>query len=147
MEINLNTRHQTLIVLWFALLMSVGMLFIVSLVAAPEIGHEPGNPPSSLLIVALTALGTFLVILSFLVKQKFLERSVDKQDINLVQQGLVIASAMCEVSAMLGLLERFLVGNREYYLLFLIAAAGIAAHFPRRSHLEAASYKSNNILN
>lgn len=147
MEIDLNKRHQTLIVLWFALLMSIGMFFIFSLFAAPEISHERSNPPSSLLIVALTALGTFLVILSFVVKRKLLERSVDKQDINLVQKGLVIACAMCEVSAMLGLLERFLIGNREYYLLFLIAAAGTAAHFPRRSHLEAASYKSRNTLN
>jgi hypothetical protein len=36
------------------------------------------------------------------------------------------------VSALLGLLERFLTGNRQYYLMFLIAAAGTAFHFPRR---------------
>jgi hypothetical protein len=49
---------------------------------------------------------------------------------------------MCEVSALLGLLEHFVVGNREYYLLFLLAAAGTAFHFPRRRQLEAASYKN-----
>ena len=41
---------------------------------------------------------------------------------------------------LLGLLERFTIGNREYYWLFLLAAAGIAFHFPRRSQLESASY-------
>ena len=56
----------------------------------------------------LTALGTFLVIVSFAVKAKLFERSVERQDVSLVQKGLVIACAMCEVSALLGLLEHFL---------------------------------------
>jgi len=54
---------------------------------------------------------------------------------------------MCEASALLGLLEHFTVGNRVYYFLFLLAAGGIALHFPKRSQLEAASYKSRNIVN
>jgi NADH:ubiquinone oxidoreductase subunit 2 (subunit N) len=142
MESNLDKRYQTLVTLWFALLMSIGMYFLFSVFVASGRNNEAGNPPSSLLIIALTALGTLLVIVSFPVKRKFLERSVEKQDVNLVQKGLVISCAICEVSALLGLLERFVIGNREYYLLFLIAAAGTAFHFPRRSQLEAASYKN-----
>ncbi len=142
MEIDLNKRYQTLLVLWFALLMSVGMYFIFSVVAGPEISPERVNPPNSLLMAALTALGALLVIVSFAVKRKLLERSVEQQDLSLVQKALVIACALCEVSAVLGLIEYFVVRNREYYLLFLIAAVGIAFHFPRRSQLEAASYKN-----
>ena len=142
MESNLDKRYQTLVVLWFALLMSIGMYFLFSVLVAPRVINEPGNPSRSLLIVALTALGTFLVIASFAVKRKLLERSVEKQDVSLVQKSLVIACAMCEVSALLGLLEHFIIGNREYYLLFLLAAAGTALHFPRRIHLAAASYKN-----
>jgi hypothetical protein len=97
---------------------------------------------SSPLIVAFIALGTFSVIVSFVVKRKLLERSVEKQDVNLVQKSLVVACAMCEVSALLGLVERLAIGNREYYLLFLMAAAGTASHFPRREHLLAASYQN-----
>jgi NADH:ubiquinone oxidoreductase subunit 2 (subunit N) len=142
MEGNLDKRYQTLVVLWFALLMSIGMYFLFSVFVASRVSNEPRNPTSSLLIVALTALGTFLVIASFAVKRKLLERSVEKQDVSLVQKGLVIACAMCEVSALLGLLEHFIIGNREYYLLFLLAAAGTALHFPRRSQLESASYRN-----
>jgi NADH:ubiquinone oxidoreductase subunit 2 (subunit N) len=142
MENNLDKRYQTLIILWFGQLMSIGMFFLFTVFAAPGISTESGNPSRSLLIVALTALGTFLVIVSFAVKGKLLERSVENQDVSLVQKALVIACAMCEVSALLGLIERFLIGNREYYLLFLLAAAGIAFHFPRRSQLESASYKN-----
>lgn len=142
MENNLDKRYQTLVVLWFALLMSIGMYFLFSLFVTPTVINEPHNPTSSVLIIALTAVGTFLVIVSFAVKRKLLERSVERQDVSLVQKGLVIACALCEVSALLGLLERFVVGNREYYLLFLLAAAGTAFHFPRRIQLEAASYKN-----
>ncbi|HUS11186.1 MAG TPA: hypothetical protein VMZ30_12040 [Pyrinomonadaceae bacterium] len=141
MEVDLNKRYQTMIILWLGLLMSIGMYFFVSVFAGPEIQPESGNPRSSILTVVLTALGTFLVIVSFAVKQKLLRRSVDRQDVNLVQKALVIACAICEATALLGVIERFTVGNREYYLLFILAAAGIALHFPKRSQLEAASYK------
>jgi NADH:ubiquinone oxidoreductase subunit 2 (subunit N) len=143
MESNLDKRYQTLLILWFALFMSVGMYFLFAVFLLPEVSIEPGNPPSRLLSIGLAALGAFLVVASFAVKRKLLERSVEQQDVRLVQKGLVIACAMCEVSALLGMVERLVIGNREYYLLFLIAAAGIAFHFPRRSQLEAASYKNS----
>jgi len=38
--------------------------------------------------------------------------------------------------------QHFIIGNREYYLLFLLAAAGTAFHFPRRSQLVSASYRN-----
>jgi TRAP-type uncharacterized transport system fused permease subunit len=146
MEVDLNKRYQTMIILWFALLMSIGMYFFVSVFAGAEIQPESANPRSSVLTVVLTALGTFLVIVSFAVKQKLLRRSVDQQDVNLVQKALVVACVICEATALLGVIERFTVGNRDYYLLFILAAAGIALHFPKRSQLEAASYKQRSIV-
>jgi hypothetical protein len=140
-----DKRYQTMITLWFALLMSVALYFLFSLFVAPGTGDQRSNSP--MLIPGLTALGTLIVVVSFPVKKKLLERSVEKQDVLLVQKALVIACAMCEASALLGLLEHFTVGNREYYFLFLLAAGGIALHFPKRSQLEAASYKSRNIVN
>lgn len=140
---NVQARYPTMVVLWFGQLMSIGAFFFFSLFLGPETTDKPGTPPSTLLIIALTALGTFLVVVSFAVKRKLLERSVEKQEIDLVQKAFVIAGAMCEVSALLGVLERFLINHRYYYLLFLIAAAGTAFHFPRREHLAAATYKAS----
>ena len=137
MELDFDKRYQTMIVLWFALLMSVAMYFVVSQLAPPATA-----PPNSILTFTLTAIGTFLVGISFVIKRKLLRRSVDEQDINLVQKALVIACAICEAAAVLGLVERFAVSGRDYLLLFVIAAVGIALHFPRRSQLEAASYKA-----
>jgi hypothetical protein len=139
MENNLDKRYQTLLILWFAMLMSVVMYFVVTLLVPPGT-YRPRN--ASPFIFGLTALGTLLVIVSFAVKAKFLERSVEKQDVTLVQKALIVACALSEVSVLLGVLEYFLIGNREYYLLLLIGGAGIALHFPRRSQLEAASYKN-----
>jgi len=138
MELDFDKRYQTMLILWFALLMSVAMYFVVSQLAPPATA-----PPNSILTFTLTAIGTFLVGISFVIKQKLLRRSVDEQDINLVQKALVIACAICEAAAVLGLVERFAVSGRDYLLLFVIAAVGIALHFPRRSQLEAASYKSS----
>jgi MFS family permease len=146
MDIDLNKRYQTMLVLWFALLMSVVMYLVLTLLVRPSINRDLDNSLRSSLIFALTALGTVLVVISFPVKNKLLERSVEKQDINLVQKALIFACAICEVSALLGLIEFFIVGNREYYLLLALAAGGIALHFPRRSQLEAASYQSRNTL-
>jgi hypothetical protein len=145
METNLNARYQTLLILWFALLMSIGMFFLVTLFGAPEMGNPP-NSNNSVAVIVLTSLGAFLVILSFVVKRKLLERSVEKQDVNLVQQALVVACAMCEASALLGLIERFSLRVSASYLLFVIAAAGTALHFPKRGQLDAATYKSRNIV-
>ncbi len=100
MEADLNKRYQTLVVLWFGLLMSVAMYFLFSLIA-PALNDQPGNQPNSILVIALMIVGFLLVILSFAVKNKLLRRSVEKQDLGLVQKSLVIACAMCEVSALL----------------------------------------------
>ncbi|MEO7970336.1 MAG: hypothetical protein ABI698_03480 [bacterium] len=141
MEADFNKRYQTLLVLWFGLLMSVVMYFIFSIVA-PAINDQPGTQPNSILVITLMVLGFLLVMVSFPVKSKLLRRSVEKQDLKLVQQSLVIACAICEISALLGLLERFLIGYRYSYLLFLFSAVGIALHFPRRTQLQNAGYRN-----
>jgi hypothetical protein len=138
MEGDFNKRYQTLLVLWFALFMSVAMYFVFSLVV--PLTNEPGNPPNPALVITLMVLGFLLVVLSFVVKSKLLEQSVQKQDPGLVQKALVVACALCEVSALLGLMERFLIGYRYYYFLFLFSAAGIALHVPRRNQLQNAGY-------
>jgi hypothetical protein len=142
----LDKRYQTLVTLWFALLVSVGMYLLVALFV-PASGPPTAPSTRPLLTVILIALGVFLVLLSFVVKSKLLERSVAQQDVSLVQKSLIIACAMCEATALLGLLEHFLIGATDYFLLFILAAAGMLFHFPRRLQLEAATYKTSSPLN
>jgi uncharacterized membrane protein YhaH (DUF805 family) len=141
METNLEKRQQTLLVLWCAQLMSVVLLFLVAFLAAPEITNDAGSA-NNVLTFVFAALASFLVVISFVVKRKLLERSVDQQDVTLVQKALIVAWALCEVGALLGVVERFVIGNRDYFLLFIIAALGMALHFPRGEYLKSASFKT-----
>ena len=137
---DLDKRYQTIVVLWAAFLMNVGVFFVVSLfVVRQDVAPPPFN---SLISFVFAAVGTFSVVLSFVVKSKMLQRSVDQQNPALVQPALVIACAMCEVCALLGLVEAMAIGGRDHYVLFFIAIVGIVFHFPRRSQLQAASYKT-----
>jgi hypothetical protein len=145
--IDLNKRYQTMLTLWSALLMSIFLYFAFIQFAMPEVANPSANPPNSLLVVGITALGAVFLLASFIVKRKLLAQSVAKQDPFLVQKAMIVALALCEVSALLGLLERFLIGNREYYLLFILAVVGDLFHFPRRSQLDAASHKTENLWN
>lgn len=140
---NIDARYRTMLTLWIALFMSIGIYFAVSVFLAPQISNPSEIPPTMVFTVVLTSLGTLFVLLSFVVKRRILQRSVERQEVALVQQALIIAGGMCEVSAVLGLVERFLFHTPSYYLLFLIAAIGIALHFPRRDQLLSATYKTS----
>jgi Kef-type K+ transport system membrane component KefB len=143
MDNDLNKRYQTQIILWFAILMNIGVFFLISVFAVSTTA-EPEATSAKLLLIAIAAAATFMVIMSFVVKRKMLDRSVDTQDVSLVQKALVLACAMCEVAAVLGLIERMVVRNNDFYVLFAIAIIGTALHFPKRAQLEAASYRNTS---
>ncbi len=134
---NTETRQRSLFTLWFALCLSIGLYLMVTLFAMTP-RQEPG---SKLLSFVFAAVATLAVILSFPLKQKLLRRSVEKQDPAAVQTAFTLAWAMCEVSALLGIVEYSVVGTRDYLALFLLAAVGMILHFPTRKHLLNATYK------
>lgn len=140
MAIDLDTRYRTMLILWFALLLSIVMLFVMTIVAAPAPVDRDREASTSVILFVLAGIGTFLVVLSFVIKRKVLQRSVEKQEPMLVQQAIVLACAMCEVSALLGVFESFAIGSGDHYVLFLVSAIGIALHFPKRDQLLAASW-------
>ncbi|HSS22093.1 MAG TPA: hypothetical protein VLL54_18635 [Pyrinomonadaceae bacterium] len=141
MGIDLNKQYQSMLIVWFALLMSVALYLLLTMLAAPPLNLNPRPQSESLLIVGLIAAGALTVLSSFLVKKRFMRRAIDEQKPGGVQSAMIVALAMCEVSALLGLLERFAYANREYFWLFVFAAVGMLGHFPKRRHLDAASYK------
>lgn len=146
MEHNLDERYQTILMLWAAFLMSIVMYFVFMQFIFPGVS-TPADSQNSVLIIGSIGTSALFVIASFFVKGKLLEASVEKQDLGLVQKAVVLASAMCEVAALLGVVSGLVLKSRVSYVLFLMAAAGVVLHFPRRSQLEAASYKKNSGLN
>lgn len=135
-KMSLDARYRSMLILWAGQMGSVVMLFVVTQFAA--LADRDAN---NLLSFVFAGVGTFSVIASFLVKSKLLERAVEKQDLALVQKAYTVGCALCEVPALLGVVERFILPGRDYLVLFLISAFAMALHFPRKTHLLAASYK------
>jgi hypothetical protein len=142
MEPTLKQQHRTLIILWFALIMSVVMYFVFLIMVRPQNSVEP--QPNSPVIIGLTAIAFMLVIAGFLIKRKYLERAVDQQDLVKVRTGHIIGWALCEVPALLAIVQRMVFGFRGYYWLLLLSGLSIGIQFPRFEQLQAASFKTNN---
>jgi len=127
---DLDARYRTLLILWFAIWMSV-LLFLVLIYMSPVVAAENRN-----LTLALNSVGLVPVALSFLLKQRMLTKSVEMQRLDLVQSGYVLSLAL------FGLMNHFLTGTKYYYFAFIIAGLGLILHFPQKQNLvNASSYK------
>ena len=139
-NMTIDVRHRTMLTLWFAQMISVVMFLLLTQFVANS-SEQPGPAANNLLSFALAAVAMFLAVISFVVRSKLLQRSVERQDPSLVQSAMVVGCALCEVPALLGVLERFILPGRDYLVLLAISFVGMALHFPRRGNLLAASYK------
>ena len=133
---DLDARYRTLLILWFAICMSV-LMFMVVIYLSPVVVAE-----NRTLTLALNSLGLLPVALSFLLKQRALAKSVATQRLDLVQSAYVLSFALCESSALLGLVDHFTTGSRYSYFAFVIAGIGLLLHFPQKQNLvNASSYQ------
>ena len=131
----IEARYRILLILWFAMGTSVLLFLVVLRLSAVAAVNNPR------LSLALSSFGIAPVAISFLFKQRILDRSVEKQRLDLVQSAYVLAFALSEISALLGLMDHFLTGSGYYYLGFGFAGLGLLLHFPQKKHLLAAAYK------
>lgn len=138
----LNSQYRTMLILWMAFLSTIGIYLFLSLVLP-----RTDEPPNRLLLVILNVMSALLVAVSFVVKGRLLARSVDAQDVRLVNSAFIVAAAVCEAAALLGLFDLLVAHDRYYFVLIAFAMLGLLLHFPRRSYLEAASFKTTHTLN
>jgi hypothetical protein len=134
---NIEPRMRTMRTVWLAMILSIGMYYVFCLVNGRPEGREPNNT----LFLVLVAASLFTTLISFLIKGQLLNRAIEQQDVQQVQQAYVIVWAITEVGALLGMIDFFVTGDRYYYLMFIIAACGQLLHFPRREHVLNASFK------
>lgn len=134
-QISLEQRMRSVRTLWLALLLSIVMYYVFTLFAGrPENLQRNDTLSLALLIAALST-----VLVSFLVKRKLVNKAIDQRQVQQVQQGYLVAWVICEMAALLGLLDFFLTSHRHFYVLFIVAVIGNLFHFPRREHFEHAS--------
>jgi hypothetical protein len=129
-------------ILWLGGLGSlVGFLVLTFFTARPE-DAEPNNT----LFLILLAAGLTATLASFVVKKKFLAKAEEQQQVQLVQQGFMMAMTINEVAALLGVFDYFSTGDRFYYVLFIIAAGGQLLHYPRREPFLHATFMSSTAI-
>lgn len=136
-EINVDARHRTMLIIWLAILMSVGMIFFITPILQPP----PAEQSDRTLLWVFAGLSVILFLLSFVLKRRLLAQSVKAQRPELVQNAMILAVALCEPISLLGLVAYLTTGTRYYYVFFIISVIGILLHMPRRDQLLAASYK------
>ena len=142
---NVKVRYETLVVIWFALLFSQLMFLGIIYVVKPELYDFTSAGPllsdQPLIIIAFAAAAIAFFALSQVLSGQHLRRAVEDQDQTCVQTGLVLGCALSEVSSLLGVILAFVFEYHYFYLWIALGALGILLNFPRKSALDAASYK------
>ena len=137
MQENIEPRIRTMRTIWIAMLMSTGFYYAFTFFV-----KRPENVElNSTLFLVLAAIALSTAFISFPIKNKLISQATEQQHLPLVQQAYILAWALSEVPALLGLLDFFLTGNRYFYVLFLIGVFAQLLHFPRREHVINASFK------
>ncbi len=135
-EPNIDARYRSMIVIWTAIFLSIGM-YLVFIWMRPAV-PDPEKAKLALILVSASAIP---VAISFLVKDKLLGKAAEEQKAEQVQSAYVVAFALCEAAVLLGVLTHFVTGSPFYLLAMAVGAIGILLHFPRKKHLLEATYK------
>ena len=134
-EAKVAARYRVILILWIAILISVGLLFTLAV-------FTPGKgTPNQTLSLALLGIGFATVTGSFLFKQQLLKKAVEKQELQALMSAYIVSFALCESAALFGLMDHFVTGSGYYRFGFMLAAIGMLLHFPKKEHVRAVSYK------
>jgi F0F1-type ATP synthase membrane subunit c/vacuolar-type H+-ATPase subunit K len=133
-EAKVEVRHRIILIIWFALLTSM-TIFAVLPVMIPSKSTEP-NPTLSF---ALIGAALMMVIGSVVIKQRVVQRAIEKRDAAMLQTGYIVSFALCESAAIWGLIDHIVTGSKYYFLSFLLGLLGMLFHFPKKDHVRAAT--------
>jgi hypothetical protein len=134
---HLEARLRTMRTLWIAMILSLVLYGPFCIIAGRPEHLEPNNT----LFLVFVAVSLSTTLISFFIKSQLLNRAIEQQRVQQVQQAYVVTWAVTEVGGLLGMIDYFVTGDRYFYVMFIIAACGQLLHFPRREHVLNASFK------
>lgn len=134
-EAKVSARYRVFFILWAAILVSIGALFMLVLFT-PSSGK-----PNQALSIALLGMGFATVTTSFVYKQVMVKKALEKEEIQVLMSSYIVSFALCESAALFALMDHFTTGSGYYRFGFVLAAIGMVLHFPKKEHLRAVSYK------
>jgi hypothetical protein len=134
-----EAQLRTLRILWVVFLITIGLFILVAVVSGAGADAEvEGVPP---MLYAFGALGLSSVVGSFVLKSSFYSRAAERQSPPKLQEGLIIALALCETCVLFGVTALVATQSNYAYALFALGALGEALHFPTRTQVLSAYYK------
>ena len=140
-KINIEEFHRTLMILWFALLVSQILFLLVIFLVKPEFDFsEPflGRFAPVIIIFALAAV--LNITLSFFLRKKYLNQAIAEKNPYLVQTAMIVGCAMCESVSLFGMMLAFVADYQYFFLWFILGIGATIFHFPRRDNVFAANH-------
>jgi len=132
-EAKIDARYRVFLILWIAILTSIGILFGLALFI-PSSGK-----PNQTFSIALLGIGFATVMTSFGYKQLMVRKAIDKQQMQALMSAYIVSFALCESAALFALMDHFTTGSGYYRFGIILAAIGMVLHFPQKEHLRAVS--------
>lgn len=126
--------YQRVLMIWVAFLCSISLLGLVTYFIARDEGN--GNTTA---ILPLGVLSLALVASSILLRKRALARAASVGEVMKVQQAYVLAFALSEAASVMGVVARFLTGEKWAYLLIGVGALALLLNRPRRGAVQEAA--------
>lgn len=150
--------YRTNIVLWAGMLISQLLFLVVVFFSKRElfglITGEGSIGESSFylkllstinpMLIVLAVVGLITFILSFVLKARLIQLAIDNKQTGLVQTAQILAYALCEATALFGLIAAFAFDSPLFLAWFAVGILGLLLHFPRRGNFAAASFTGIN---
>ncbi|HEX9962469.1 MAG TPA: hypothetical protein VGB00_16155 [Pyrinomonadaceae bacterium] len=147
-KMNVEPVYRTMVIVWFALLVSQAMLPVVIYFAKPEIFKFDFSKSllgeNALITIVFALLAISLLTLSFVIRRILLNRAVsgqNAQNVALAGTAMIIGCALCEAISLFGVVLVFAFSYQYFFFWFALGILGTILHFPKRDNLVAASYK------
>ena len=141
----ITVEYKTLVIIWLALLFSQIIFLIVTYAVKPQLLSIDLSKPvlggQPLITLSFIASAVVFFVLSFVLSRQHIRRAERDQDASCVQTGLVLGCALSEVPSVLGVILAFAWEYQFFFLWIALGMIGILLHFPRKSSLDAATYR------
>jgi len=141
----ITVEYKTLVIIWLVLLLSQLVFLAVIYFVKPHLFSIDLSKPllgeKPLITLSFIASAIVFVVLSFVLARQHIKRAERDQDAGCVQTGLVLGCALSEVPSVLGVMLAFVWEYQFFFVWIAVGVIGILFHFPRKSSLDAATYR------
>lgn len=153
---NPEQTYRISLILWVAMIISQLLFLLLLYFGKPELfkfsfgdgafaGFHPDINLVSIIVGVLGVMALAAFTLSFVLKARFLRLAIKNKNLDFVQNGLVVAFALCEAVSLFGFLTAFAFDFRYFFLWFVLGILGLLLHFPRRDSFQAAAFTGINL--